>query len=120
MSGAAELAGLRVFVAEDEVLLVMLLEDMLADLECEIVGPFTSLSAALEGADAGGFDVALVDMNLGSDKADPLVERLRARGKPYAIASGGNADGHPVVLGKPYGFDELQRILETLKSGTAG
>lgn len=33
------LAGLRVLVVEDEMLVSMLLEDMLADFGCSVVGP---------------------------------------------------------------------------------
>ena len=39
--------GMRVLVAEDEFLVSMLLEEMLADLGCEVVGPYATLSAAV-------------------------------------------------------------------------
>lgn len=33
------LRGLRVLILEDEIMITMMMEDMLADLGCEIVGP---------------------------------------------------------------------------------
>ena len=40
-------AGLRVFVAEDEALVSMLVEDMLAEIGCTVVGPAANLDEAL-------------------------------------------------------------------------
>ena len=43
-----DLAGTRVLVLEDETLVSMMVEDMLADLSCEVVGPFARLDQATE------------------------------------------------------------------------
>ncbi len=47
MSEAAELAGFRILVAEDEVLVAMMIEDMLSDLGCVVLGPAGSVAEAL-------------------------------------------------------------------------
>ena len=39
MSETADLTGLKVLVVEDEMLVSMLVEDMLTDLGCTVVGP---------------------------------------------------------------------------------
>ena len=115
MTVAPELAGLRVFVAEDEVLLSMLLEEMLDDLACTIVGPYATLSAAMAGAAGDDFDVALVDLNLVGESAEPVLEALATRGVPFAIASGAATSGYSIVLNKPYGFDDLVETMTKLK-----
>ena len=54
----------RVLVVEDEVMIAMLLEDMLADLGHEVVGPATRLEDGLELASSAEFDLAVLDVNL--------------------------------------------------------
>lgn len=110
--------GMRVLVAEDEFLVSMLLEEMLGDLGCEVVGPFATLSTALEGARGGAYDVAVIDLNLAGEKADPVIAELAAREVPLAIASGGydeQADLRPtVLLDKPYSSAQLEQAMHTL------
>lgn len=113
------LHGMRVLVAEDEALVSMMLEEMLEDLGCETVGTHATLSSALEASRAGNFDVALVDMNLCGEFAGPILDELETRSIPFAIASGADtaltATGNRVVLGKPYGFDQLRETLQVLR-----
>lgn len=112
--------GMRVLVAEDEFLVSMLLEEMLGDLGCEVVGPYATLSAALEGARAETYDVAVVDLNLAGEKADPVIAELSARAIPLAIASGGYdaaAGLEPtVLLDKPYSSTQLEQAMHTLRN----
>ena len=42
------LKGLRILVAEDELLVLMMLENMLRELGCQIVGPVATVDAALD------------------------------------------------------------------------
>ena len=48
LMSADELKGLRILVVEDEAAISLLLEDMLLDFGCEVIGPAARLSAALE------------------------------------------------------------------------
>lgn len=57
----------RVLVVEDELLLVMMIEDMLADLGCEAVTTAETVDEALALIDAHIFDAAMLDMNLNGD-----------------------------------------------------
>ncbi|KMS54785.1 response regulator [Novosphingobium barchaimii LL02] len=115
----SSLNGMRVLVAEDEFLVSMLLEEMLADLGCEVVGPYATLSAALDGARKEAFDVAVIDLNLAGEKADPIIAEVAAREIPLAIASGGYdaASGHrpTVLLDKPYSSAQLERAMQVLR-----
>jgi len=80
--------GLRVLVVEDEPVVAMYLEDLLDALGCVIIGPASRLADGLELAEQGLFDVAILDINLGGERSTPIAEALRARGLPFAFASG--------------------------------
>jgi len=66
------LAGRRVLVIEDEMIVAMLLEDMLADLGCTVLGPAARVDQALTIiAAAGSLDAAVLDVNLNGQKSYP-------------------------------------------------
>ena len=110
--------GPRVLVVEDEAMVAMMLEDMLIDLGCEIVGPAASLQAGLKLARSGSFDAAVLDVNLAGEKAFPIADVLAERGIPFVYATGyGRAglrseDDARVVVQKPYSLQDLQRHLQ--------
>ena len=63
--------------------MAMLVEDLLFDMGCEIVGPAASAGEALAAAKAEQFDIALLDVNLGDGETSfETAEVLRARGVP--------------------------------------
>lgn len=110
--------GLRVLVVEDEALIALLLEDMLIELGADVVGPFASLAAAVAAAGQDDFDVALIDMNLGAERADDVARVLAGRGIPFALASGepdpAHSLGQTAVLRKPFTFDDIAAALHRL------
>jgi CheY-like chemotaxis protein len=114
------LADLKVLVVEDEALVSMLVEDMLTDLGCLVVGPAAELEEALRLATTGEIDAALLDVNLGGRPIFPVADALRERGVPFAFASGygeaGLSEGHKgaTVLQKPFREADLRRVLESL------
>src|SRR6185436_3985911 len=55
------LAGMRLMVVEDELLVSMLLEDILTDLGAEVAGPYGRLADGLAAAKAERFDGAVLD-----------------------------------------------------------
>ena len=69
------LSGRRVLVVEDEMLILMMIEDMLADLGCESVTAAATVDQALALIDAQVFDAAMLDMNLNGNKAMPWPTR---------------------------------------------
>ena len=52
------LSGLKVLVVEDEAIVAMLVEDLLGDMGCEVVGPAGGLSQAFAIAEREAFDCA--------------------------------------------------------------
>ena len=62
------LAGRRVLVIEDELLISMLIEDVLVENECIVVGPFNRLPGALHAATHQPLDLAVLDVNIAGDK----------------------------------------------------
>lgn len=105
----------RVLVVEDEAVLAMMIEDMLADAGYEVVGPAHRLDDAIAMARDGDFDIAVLDMNLGGRDSAPVAEVLRTRGIPFVYATGygskagpGMADGS-VMVSKPFTIEELGR-----------
>jgi CheY-like chemotaxis protein len=118
MRDAIALQGRRVLVVEDDMMIAMMVEDMLTDLGCAVVGPANGLDQGQALADAsGGIDAALLDVNLGDDTVFPLADRLRARGVPLIFSTGygegglREADRGCPVLRKPYRASDVAAAL---------
>jgi CheY-like chemotaxis protein len=122
MGESARLDGLKVLVVEDEMMVSMLIEDMLSDLGCQVVGPAARIEDALELVKSAEIDCAVLDVNLGGQPIFPLADVLRERGAPFAFATGyGDAglrekDKGTPVLQKPFREVDLARILSELKT----
>jgi CheY-like chemotaxis protein len=122
MTDTAKLAGLRVLVVEDEMMVSMLIEDMLTDLGCSVIGPASRLDEAFELAKTSDLDCAVLDVNLGGQPIFPLADLLRERGRPFAFATGyGDAglrevDKGTPVLQKPFREGDLARVLGELRA----
>ena len=122
MTNIADLNGLRVLVVEDEMMVSMLIEDMLSDMGCTVVGPASRLDEATELARAGGIDCAVLDVNLGGQPIFPVADLLRERGCPFAFATGygdaglREADRGTPVLQKPFREGDLARVLGELRA----
>ena len=118
----AKLDGLRVLVVEDEMMVSMLIEDMLGELGCEVVGPASRLEEAMLLATNAELDCAVLDVNLGGQPIFPVADLLRARGRPFAFATGyGDAglrdvDRGSPVLQKPFRESDLAQVLGELRT----
>ena len=114
-----KLNGLRVCVVEDESLIMMLLEDILMDLGCEVAGSALTLRQALDLADSVEADVAVLDINLGGDPIFPVAEKLGRRGIPMIFASGYGATTLPEqwkdrpTLPKPFSSEQVANALRS-------
>ncbi len=111
----------RVLIAEDEVLIGLVLEDILEMTGCSVAANAESLasaSAALDDIGADGFDTAILDVNLGSDSVYPLADRIAALGKRIIFATGSHRDSLPPrfagcgVLEKPYTIAAVEAVLK--------
>ena len=112
-----QLEGVRVLIVEDEPLVAMLLEDMLSDLGCVVVGVAGSVTEAVTHAKGAALDVAILDVNLGTQSSAPVAEALSARSVPFVFATGYGESGVPEAfrgrpaLQKPYGMQDVARLL---------
>jgi DNA-binding response OmpR family regulator len=111
------LAGRRILVVEDEMLISLLIEDVLTDEECIIIGPFDRVAKALGAAQSEMLDAALLDVNVAGTKIYPIAEILAMRGIPFMLLSGYGADavpsGHPEwrAFSKPFRPEDLVAAL---------
>jgi CheY-like chemotaxis protein len=118
MAEAPLFSGRRILVVEDEMMIAMLVEDMLADLGCAVVGPAHALDTALEFARTEtSLDAALLDVNLAGQPVFAVADALRAKGVPAIFSTGyGDAglrevDRGAPVLQKPFRTGDLARAL---------
>lgn len=115
-------APLSVLVVEDEPLISMMLEDFIEMLGYRLAGICDSVAEALDRIETGGFDVAIVDVNLRDGPCWPVADALKARGVPFVISSGGHVEPPPATykdaphLAKPFTLDGVQEALETISA----
>jgi len=118
-----DLSGLRVLLVEDEALIVMLVEDALADVGCEIAGVASRFDDAFTKAQTLDFDVAILDVNLNGLRTFPIAEAIMARGIPFVFATGYGATSVPdglnavPILQKPFVSSDLERALRQALGG---
>lgn len=114
------LSGRRILVVEDEMLVLMVAEDMLADLGCDAVVAAATVDQALALIDLQVFDAALLDMNLNGSKSFPVAQALAEHGVPFAFATGYSGadmrEGYRdrPMLRKPLRYEELTGMLTRL------
>ena len=107
----------KVLVVEDDGLICLLLEDLLAELGCDVVGPANTAENAEAMAVGQPVDFALLDVTLGGDTSYGTAELLRKRRIPFAFLTGHDSEriredmrGAP-VLRKPIDIDKLEQLL---------
>ncbi|MGE0597164.1 MAG: response regulator [Hyphomonadaceae bacterium] len=115
----AEREKLHVLVVEDEALVAMLVEDMLAELGHKTVAVVGRLDQALRAVEEGAFDLAVLDVNLGGGQLSyPIAEKIVARGVPFLFATGYGVAGlsrdwaHVPTIQKPFQLDDLARAID--------
>ncbi|MDB5693405.1 MAG: response regulator [Alphaproteobacteria bacterium] len=107
-----------VLIVEDEPLISMMLEDFLDSLGHQVAGTCDTVDDALGRVELGGFDVAIIDVNLNGQQVWPVADRLAAKGIPYVLATGGHIEPPPPahaaapVLAKPYTLDAITPVLD--------
>ncbi len=108
----------RVLIIEDEVLVGIVLEDMLDMLGHSVAANCATIGEASVAIDAGGFDLAIVDVHIAGDPVFPLADRLNAMDIPLIFATGSSTDSLPerfhaaTVLEKPYAFNAVEAALK--------
>lgn len=114
----------RVLVVEDSMIIAMDTEDNLRRMGVAQVITASSVATALEELEAGPFDLALLDFNLGDESSEKVAEQLTALGTPFWFVTGygdaierlanTSADG---VLKKPYSMHDLEDVLARFTGG---
>lgn len=112
------LSGRRILVVEDEMLVAMLMEDILADLGCVVVGPAARVADALERVRTEALDCAFLDVNVAGERVFPVADALAERNVPFIFVSGYGEDvleprfaGRP-ALKKPFPPSEIETVLK--------
>lgn len=107
-----------ILIVEDEPFIALTLEDMLDELGFALAGTVSQISEALEMIERQPVDCALLDVNLGSEKIDPVADLLASRGCPFIFTTGYGRSGIPQghagrpVLQKPFRMDDLASTLK--------
>ncbi len=114
----------KVFVVDDEVIILMSLRSMLEELGCEVSGTATSLDEGVRLAATVKADMAIVDLSLAGRKALPIIEVLARRNIPVVASSGYDLDGMDGVevhgkLQKPYSLTQLEAVVKQALDGPA-
>jgi len=116
-----------ILIVEDEPLIAMMLEDFLESLGHTVVASCESVSEALGHVEAGGFDIAIVDVQLkDGEQVWPVADRLADAGTPFILATGGHVEPPPTrhagapVLSKPYTIDAIEPALEQALGSVTG
>jgi CheY-like chemotaxis protein len=116
------LSGRRILVVEDDMLIRLTLEDMLAELGCESVSTAATIDQAMGLIEAHAFDVATLDVNLRGATSYPVADILANLGVPYVFSTGYGEhslrDGYRdrPILKKPFLYEQLAETLARLVS----
>ena len=119
------LAGARILVVEDEVLVSMLIEDTLGESGCDLVGPARSVAEGVALAEQEALSAAVLDVNVEGGAVFPVAEALRRRGIPYLFITGYQRSELPPshrnapALEKPFGEEMLIDAIKSLVGAAA-
>lgn len=90
------LAGKRVFLVEDEYMIADDMRRLLERAGAYVIGPVGTVAQALKLLDVtDALDLAVLDLNLGGEKAFAIADRLRDRGVRFVFATGYDQDATP-------------------------
>jgi CheY-like chemotaxis protein len=119
------IAGLRILIVEDALLLALELEAGLAEAGATVVGSAADVDEGLRMA-AQPLDAAVLDANLNGQSVLPVAEALRARGVPFIFATGyGDSrftpEGFDVpLIKKPYDVTQIAAALAEVTGRVTG
>ena len=112
-------APAKVLVVEDEFLVAMELESILSAGGLSVLGPVSTVVAALEIIAECRPDVAVLDVNLRGEAVTPVALSLQRMAVPFVLATAYRADDLPealrgsVNMGKPV---DSKSVVSTLKA----
>ncbi len=119
-----ELLNCKVLVVEDEMMIAMLIEDMLDEFGCKLVGPATNVPRALELIGKESIAVAVLDLNLDGKDTYAIADALQRKNVPFIFATGYGSTGlrqeygNRPVLPKPFQARDLEAALTEALNGS--
>lgn len=109
-----------ILIIEDEPLIAMMLEDFIESLGHSPIGTADNIDEALDSVERGGFDLVILDVNLGACECWPVADRLTALSIPFILATGGYVTSPPAcyanapTLSKPFTLDSVRAALDSI------
>ncbi len=107
------LRGKRILLIEDEPLVTLEIEAQLASAGCLMLGPATTIDAAIELVRKSDIDAALVDANLAGRPVDEVAMALAQKGVSFTFVTGYGREALPLafrqapLLSKPFSSRQL-------------
>lgn len=101
-------------------LVLMVIEDMLADLGCTSIAVAGNVDKAMALVSTETFDLATLDLNLNGERSYPVAKALSEAGVPFAFSTGygehcvGEGYSHHLVLNKPYSRFQFEKVISGL------
>jgi CheY-like chemotaxis protein len=120
-----ELSNRKVLVVEDEMMIAMLIEDMLDEFGCRLVGPATSVQRALELIAKEQVEAAVLDLNLDGQDTYAIADALQQKNIPFIFATGYGSAGVRAefvtrpILQKPFQAKDLKFALAQALGGSS-
>ncbi len=106
-----------VMVVENDILIAMDVQMMLQAGGYLVVGPISSVKAALAVVEAQKLDAAVLDINLGREMVFPVADALVAAAVPFVLVTGHSVEilpaehRHHPILTKPFQQRDLLALL---------
>jgi CheY-like chemotaxis protein len=119
------MAGQRLLVVEDELLVALDIESILSDAGMDVVGPASSAAEALKLITDSPPDAALLDANLSGEPIDAVAQALGERRIPFAYVTGYGRESlppaHPApIVPKPFDAELLLAAARRLLAAASG
>lgn len=108
------LAGKRVLVVEDEMLIALDITDELTNAGCSVIGPALRLEAASALVQTEEIDAAILDISLMGFYVWTVARALASRNIPFIFLTGFGAD-----LELPPAFAAVRRLEKPVAPGAA-
>lgn len=111
---AAPLRGLRILIVEDDAVIALDCQQLLLDAGADRVELARSLAEATNLLAVQVFDIAVIDIYLGTETGLPIASVMTKAGIPFIFCSGASRDidlplavRHVPLISKPFGTLEL-------------
>lgn len=115
-----KLSGCRILVVEDDYFVADTVGDVLKDIGCEVLGPFSSIEETMQKIGDELPDAAVLDVNLSGRTVYPLAQALLQRNIPVLFVTGYDRSNiHRKFqsvprLAKPVDANQLQQAVSRL------